>query len=33
MRNKYQKFKRKTVVDKYSKGATYIPFKAAIDLQ
>ena len=33
MRNKDQKFKRKTVADKYSKGVTYITFKAAIDFQ
>ena len=30
MRNKDQKFKCETVVDKYLKGATYIPFKTAI---
>ena len=33
MRNKTQKPKRETVVDKYSKGARYIPFKAAIHFQ
>ena len=33
MHNKDQKFKRKTAVDKYSKVATYIPFKSAIDFQ
>ena len=33
MRNKAQKFKHETVVDKYSKGSTYIPFKAAIEFQ
>ena len=33
MCNKYQKFKRKTIVDHYSKVDTYIPFKAAIDFK
>ena len=30
MSNKAQKFKRETVVDKYSKGSAYITFKSAI---
>ena len=33
MSNKAQKPKRENVVDKYSKGATYIPFKSEIDYQ
>ena len=33
MQNKAQKFKRKIVVDKYSKGTAYINFKAGIDFQ
>ena len=33
MRNKDQKLKCETVADNYSKGETYIPFKAAINLQ
>ena len=33
MHNKAQKFKCETVVDKYSKGAAYIPFKADIYFQ
>ena len=33
MHNKDQKFKRKNVVDKYSKVATYTPFRADIDFQ
>ena len=33
MHNKYQKYKHKTFIDKYSKGAIYIPLKAAIDFQ
>ena len=33
MRNKAQKFNCETVIDEYSKGETYIPFKAAINFQ
>ena len=33
MCNKAQRFKCKNVVDKYSKGETYIPFKVAIGFQ
>ena len=33
MRNKDQKIKRETFVGEYSKGATYITSKAAIDFE